>query len=70
MGQGQGDGGYDSGESPLEVLQDCIQGLPRVIAALPDPKDVQDATKAMVLLTGIQVRLMGQGGNGQSPSGR
>lgn len=62
---GMGDHGYDQNESPLEVLQDCINGLPRVIAALPDPQDTQDATQALLVLTRIQTRLMNrQGGSG------
>lgn len=50
-------------QDPLQVLQDCIQSLPAVIAALPDPQDTQDAVKALGILAGIQTRLMrGAGG--------
>jgi len=54
-------GGYQASQDPLQVLQECIQSLPGVLAALPDPRDVQDATRALLLLTGIQTRLMQQG---------
>lgn len=58
-----GDQAYDQNEKPLEVLQDCINGLPKVIAALPDPQDTQDAVQALGILTRIQTRLMkSQGG--------
>ena len=62
-------GGYQPGQDPLQVLQECIQSIPGVLAALPDPRDVQDATRALLLLTGIQTRLMqaGTGGNGPQP---
>jgi hypothetical protein len=63
-----GDGGY--GGDPLSVLQECIQSLPAVIAALPDPRDTQDATRALLLLTGIQTRMMSpQGAPGGAPAG-
>jgi hypothetical protein len=52
-----GDQGYDQNEPPLQVLQDCINGLPKVISALPDPQDTQDATQALLTLTKIQTRL-------------
>lgn len=54
---------------PLSVLQQCIQTLPSVIAALPDPRDTQDATRALLLLTGIQTRLM-QPPAGGAPGGQ
>jgi len=66
-------GGYTPGQDPLQVLQQCINQLPGVLAALPDPRDVQDATRALLLLTGVQTRMMqggGQGGGGQQPPGR
>lgn len=65
--QGLQGGGYDQDDSsdPLKVLQDCIQKLPEVLSALPDPQDVQDATQALLTLTKIQTRLM----NKQGPSG-
>ena len=63
---GQEAGGY--GGDPLTTLQTCIQQIPGVIAALPDPRDVQDATRALLLLTGIQTRMMSQQGQ-QSPQG-
>lgn len=59
---GPDDGGY--GGDPLSVLQECIQQLPAVIAALPDPRDTQDAVKALQLLAGIQTRMMSQGQQG------
>ena len=69
--QGGGDQGYDKDEPPLAVLQDCINGLPKVIAALPDPQDTQDATQALLILTRVQTRLMkNQGGaSGPQPQG-
>jgi hypothetical protein len=61
-------GGYGGSTDPLTVLQECIQQLPSVIAALPDPRDTQDATRALLLLTGIQTRMMSQQGP-QGPQG-
>ena len=70
----QSDQGEDQAEDPLEVLQDCIQGLPKVIASLPDPQDTQDATQALLILTKIQTHLMArnqsQGQGGPQPQGR
>jgi hypothetical protein len=40
-----------------------------VIAALPDPRDTQDAVKALHILAGIQTRMMSNGGGGQGSSG-
>jgi hypothetical protein len=67
------EGGYSGSTDPLTVLQECIQGLPAVIAALPDPRDTQDAVKALQLLVGIQTRMMAQqqgpqGAPGGAPS--
>jgi hypothetical protein len=45
-------------EDPLDVLQECIQALPGLLNALPDPQDVQDATQALLILSRIQTRLM------------
>lgn len=67
-GQDAGGGGGDPGAyggqggSPLDVLQQCIQSLPGVIQALPDAKDTQEAVKALLLLTGIQTRMMSASG--------
>jgi hypothetical protein len=68
---GLGGGGYDQDqqEDPLQVLQKCIQQLPRVIHALPDPKDVEDAVSALKILASIQTRLMKQG-PGAPPQGQ
>jgi len=66
-GAGYGYGQDMTAADPLATLQQCIQTLPAVIAALPDPRDTQDATRALLLLTGIQTRLMqpqGAGGGG------
>jgi len=66
-------GGYQPGADPLQVLQECIQSIPGLLNALPDPRDVQDATRALLLLTGIQTRLMqggAQGGPGQPGPGQ
>lgn len=66
-------GGYDQDDSsdPLKVLQDCIQKLPEVLSALPDPQDVQDATQALLILTKVQTRLMNkQGGQGAAQAGQ
>jgi len=61
-GAGYGYGQDDGAQDPLGTLQQCIQSLPGVIAALPDPRDTQDATRALLILTGIQTRMMSQGG--------
>lgn len=68
QGQAGAGGPYSGATDPLTVLQECIQGLPGVIAALPDPRDTQDATRALLLLTGIQTRMMSQQGQ-QGPQG-
>lgn len=52
--QGGGDG--------LDELQQIIQMIPAVMSALPDPRDTQDVAKCLQILTGIQTRLMQQGG--------
>jgi hypothetical protein len=52
-------------EDPLDVLQECIQNLPKVISALPDPQDTQDAVQALHILTRIQTRMMRQSGSSQ-----
>ena len=58
-------------EDPLDVLQECIQQVSKTISALPDPKDTQDAVKALGLLAGIQTRLMTQTqGPGGPPQGQ
>lgn len=64
-------GSQDQGssqEDPLQVLQECIQALPGVIAALPDPQDVQDAVQALHILSRIQTRLMK--GQNAAPQGQ
>lgn len=58
----QGQAGPQNSPDPLQALQECIQTLPGVIAALPSPQDTQDATQALLILTRIQTRLMGNGG--------
>lgn len=53
---------------PLAVLQDVIEQLPGLIAALPDPTDTHEAIKALQTLSGIQKRLMtAQGSGGAAP---
>lgn len=59
----QGEQGY----SELDCLKDVIDDFPRLLTELKDPVDVQDATKAMLILVGIQRRLM-QPQQGQSGS--
>jgi len=67
-------GAVGTAPDPLQTLQTCIQALPGVIAALPDPRDTQDAIRALQILAGIQTRLMtgpgggGGGGGGGGPS--
>lgn len=68
--QGLAPGRDDQTPDPLEVLQECIQGLHGVVAALPDPQDTHDAAQALLILTKVQKRLMGeQQGNGPQPQG-
>lgn len=68
--QGLEGGGQPEQQDPLQVLQECIQQLPKVIAALPDPQDTQDATQALLTLTKVQTRLMTkQQGSGAPPQG-
>lgn len=59
----------DQTADPLEVLQECIQALPKAIAALPDPQDTQDAVAALHILTKVQTRLMKSQGSGPQPQG-
>lgn len=68
LGQDE-DAAADQQEDPLQILQECIQQLPRVIAALPDPQDTQDATQALLTLTKIQTRMMRGGGTGGPQTG-
>lgn len=56
----QGPDDYSESSDPLKVLQDCIESLPKVIAALPDPQDTQDAIQALHILAKIQTRLSGK----------
>ena len=49
-------------EDPLDVLQECIQALPKVISSLPDPQDTQDAITALGILAKIQTRMMARNG--------
>lgn len=71
--QGGGDqqqqGGYSPDQSPLDVLRQCINAIPAVIHALPDPRDTQDAVRALLLLTGIQTRMMSGNGTPGNQSG-
>lgn len=68
MGGPQGGGGMGepAQPDPLTALQEVIQMLPAVMSALPDPRDTQDVVRALLLLTGVQTRLMGNGPQGQS----
>lgn len=68
-GQHQMPPASSGGGDQLQVLQDTIEGLPPLIHALHDPTDVNDAVKALHILTGIQKRLMGQAG-GPAPAQR
>lgn len=58
---------------PLGCLKDVIDDFPKLLTELQDPKDVQDAVKALQILAGIQTRLMSaapgqqQGGPGAAP---
>lgn len=45
------------GADPLSQLQDCMNQLHTVIAALPDPQDTQDAIGALQILARVQTRL-------------
>jgi len=67
--QGPDSGGYgqtpQGGIDPLTALQEVIQLLPTLMAALPDPRDTQDVARCLLVLTGIQTRMMqGPGGGG------
>jgi hypothetical protein len=61
---GGGGGQQEPQQNPLEVLQDVIQMIPSVMAALPDARDTQDMAKCLQILTGIQTRMMGNGPQG------
>lgn len=67
LAQIQGMQGQQSAPDPLAALQEVIQLMPAVMAALPDPRDTQDIARALLILTGIQSRLMG-GQNGPQGS--
>lgn len=56
-------GGQPDQESPLDTLQEVIQMIPGLLHALPDPQDVQDASRALLILAGIQTRLMRANGS-------
>jgi len=61
----QGLQGEDQAPSdPLGCLKDVLDEFPKLLTELTDPRDVQDAIKAMHVLSGIQTRLM-SGGQGQ-----
>ncbi len=72
MLQGGGQDGEDEstaeGSSELDLLQDVMNDLPKLIAALKDPKDVENAITCLRVLAGIQTRLMqSQGSGGAQP---
>lgn len=58
----QGQGGQtepdQGGQDPLQVLQEVLNDVHRLIAVLPDPQDTQDAVQALRVLAGVQTRLM------------
>ena len=66
-----GMGGGEEAEAPpdpLQTLQEVIQMIPSVMAVLPDAKDTQDMAKCLMILTGIQTRMMsGQQSGPQGP---
>ena len=53
---------------PLGCLKDVIDDFPRLLTELQDPRDVQDAVKALQILAGIQTRLMSGGPSGPQGS--
>ena len=57
MAQGQGDG--------LPELQDAIHPVTAAMHAVPDSGDTKELTKALVILAGVQHRLMGPAGGSQ-----
>jgi hypothetical protein len=64
--QGQGQPGQEQGGDPLGVLQEVIQMMPHLMSTLPDPRDTQDVARALLILTTIQSRLMGNGPQGSA----
>ena len=67
---GQGGDPEETGanDGGLSCLQDTLNDMAKLLHELTAPQDVQDATKAMTILAGIQTRLMGSAGG--SPAGR
>ncbi len=66
----QGQGGDEStaeGSSELDTLQEIMNDLPKLISALQDPKDVEQAITCLRVLAGIQTRLMQGSGGAQPP---
>lgn len=62
LGQPQQDQGAP-GSDALGALQDAIHATAAAMTALPDAADTHDVGKALVLLAGVQKRLMqGSGG--------
>lgn len=57
----------EQGAGQLQVLQEIMQDLPRLIATLTDPQDTQDAIGCLQVLAKIQTRLMGSRGAAQPP---
>lgn len=66
---GQQGSGAASDDKGLSALQQAINLIPQVMAALPDPQDVHDVATCLRVLTGVQKRLMGAGPQGGSQSG-
>jgi hypothetical protein len=64
--QDQAEPGEDQGGTPLDCLKEVIDDFPKLLTELQDPRDVQDAVKALQILAGVQTRLMtaGQAANG------
>lgn len=51
-------------DSPLEAVQDAINGMHDLLVTLTDPADVNQAAQAFKILTGLQARLMSQSSQG------
>jgi hypothetical protein len=64
--QGLQDDG-DQASDPLGCLKEVIDDFPRLLTELQDPRDVQDAVKALQILAGVQTRLMSAGQAASGP---
>ena len=54
-------------KDPLGATQDVIDDVHKLMVTLKDPADVEQVGRALLLILGVQKRLMGTGGPASAP---